>query len=377
MVRNKNKKNRLGILAIHNVDNYGAILTTFAIHKYLNKFNDAKIINFQNPVFSSHLKLIRYNGLSSWKSVLKDLFRLNHRYRLLNKFKNFIKKNLKLTKPVNLNYMYSNLFLRNFDTLVVSSDQVWNPNITHFDKKLRNDYFLNTTINRKLNKLSYASSFGSRRFNKPEIHKINSYLNNLDSISIREKSSLKIINKKNLKKTHHTIDPVFLIDKKFWESKALNKKNLKDKNFILVYSVARSKLIKKTVRDLNKKLDLKVITIDPNLFANCEYDKKISDAGLEEFLYYFKNSSFIVTDSFHGVCFSLIFEKKFLAVISEKLYENRLVELLTYIDCKKNIHKNNSRIKDINNYEISKNSKKKIYKFILKSKNYLRDALKN
>jgi hypothetical protein len=66
-----------------------------------------------------------------------------------------------------------------------------------------------------------------------------------------------------------------------------------------------------------------------------------------------------------------------LAVISEKLYENRLVELLTYIDCKKNIHKNNSRIKDINNYEISKNSKKKIYKFILKSKNYLRDALKN
>ena len=221
-----NKKKRLGILAIHNVDNYGAILQSFAFYKYLNKFTNAKIINYQNPVFSSHLRLIRYNGLSSLKSCLKDLIRLNFRYRLINKFKNFIKKNLKLTKPVNLSYMYSNSFLRNFDALVVSSDQVWNPNITHFDKKLRGDYFLNINTKRKLKKFSYGSSFGSRIFDKSEIYKINSYLNNLDLISVREKSSLKFINKKNLKKTKLVIDPVFLMDNKFWKNKASEKKNL-------------------------------------------------------------------------------------------------------------------------------------------------------
>ncbi len=370
-----NKKKRLGILAIHNVDNYGAILQSFAFYKYLNKFTNAKIINYQNPVFSSHLRLIRYNGLSSLKSCLKDLIRLNFRYRLINKFKNFIKKNLKLTKPVNLSYMYSNSFLRNFDALVVSSDQVWNPNITHFDKKLRGDYFLNINTKRKLKKFSYGSSFGSRIFDKSEIYKINSYLNNLDLISVREKSSLKFINKKNLKKTKLVIDPVFLMDNKFWKNKASEKKKPINKNYILVYSVSRSLLIKKAVRDLNKNLNLKVLTIDPNLLSICEHDKKISDAGLEEFLYYYKNSSFVITDSFHGACFSLIFDKKFLAVISSKKYANRITEFLKYVKCENNIFKKNSYIKNINNYKISKYSKKKIYQFTERSKNYLRNAL--
>ena len=370
-----NKKKRLGILAIHNVDNYGAILQSFAFYKYLNKFTNAKIINYQNPVFSSHLRLIRYNGLSSLKSCLKDLIRLNFRYRLINKFKNFIKKNLKLTKPVNLSYMYSNSFLRNFDALVVSSDQVWNPNITHFDKKLRGDYFLNINTKRKLKKFSYGSSFGSRIFDKSEIYKINSYLNNLDLISVREKSSLKFINKKNLKKTKLVIDPVFLMDNKFWKNKASEKKKPINKNYILVYSVSRSLLIKKAVRDLNKNLNLKVLTIDPNLLSICEHDKKISDAGLEEFLYYYKNSSFVITDSFHGACFSLIFDKKFLAVISSKKYANRITEFLKYVKCENNIFKKNTYIKNINNYKISKYSKKKIYQFTERSKNYLRNAL--
>ncbi len=372
----KYKKKRLGILAIHNVDNYGAILQSFAFYKYLNKFTNAKIINYQNPVFLSHLRLVRYNGLSTLKSCLKDLIRLKFRYRLINKFKNFIKKNLKLTKPVNLSYMFSNSFLRNFDALVVSSDQVWNPDITHFDKKLRGDYFLNINIKRKLKKFSYGSSFGSRIFDKSEIYKINLYLNNLDFISVREKSSLKFINKKNLKKTKLVIDPVFLMDNKFWKNKVTEKKKPLNKKYILVYSVARSQLIKKTVRDLNKNLNLKVITIDPNLVSICEHDKKISDAGLEEFLYYYKNSSFVITDSFHGACFSLIFDKKFLAVISSKKYANRITEFLKYVNCENNIFKKHSYIKNINDYKISKYSKKKIFQFTQKSKNYLRNALK-
>jgi hypothetical protein len=376
MVRNKTKKKYLGILAIHNVDNYGAILQSLAFYKYINKFTDAKIINFQNPVLSSHLKLIRYSGLSSWKSCFKDLIRIRKRYKLLKKFKNFIKKNFKLTKSVNLKCLYSKSFLKNFDALVVSSDQVWNPDITHADKKLRGDYFLNTNINKNLNKFSYASSFGSRKFNNTEINDINFYLSKFDLISIREKEALKYINKRNKKKTFHVADPVFLQDKKFWLNLIKNKKPLKRKKFILVYSVARSKLIKEAVINLNKNLNFEVITIDPNLQANTKYDYKISDAGPEDFLYFYKNCSFVVTDSFHGVCFSLIFEKKFLCVASDGIYSNRLTDLLSYLNCEKNIYDNSSAIKKINNYKISNDSKKKLNKFIKKSKFYLNLVIK-
>jgi hypothetical protein len=236
---------------------------------------------------------------------------------------------------------------------------------------------LDIKIKNNLNKFSYASSFGSRKFNKTEVNDINFYLSKFNSISIREKEAFKYINKRNKKKTYHVADPVFLQNKKFWLNFIKNRKPLKRKKFILVYSVARSKLIHEAVINLNKNLNFEVITIDPNLKANTKYDYKISDAGPEDFLYYYKNCSFVVTDSFHGICFSLIFEKKFLCVVSNKIYSNRLTDLLSYLNCENNIYDNSSKIKKISCYKLSSKSKKKLNKFILKSKNYLRDALKN
>lgn len=376
MVRNKTKKKYLGILAIHNVDNYGAILQSIALFKYLSKYTEVKIIDYRNPVLSSHLRLIRFNGLKSFRSCFKDLFRLNSRFKLLRKFKNFIKNNLEFTNSVDLDDFHSSFFLENLHSILVSSDQVWNPDITHFDKKLRGDYFLDIKIKNNLNKFSYASSFGSRKFNKTEVNDINYYLSKFNSISIREKEAFKYINKRNKKKTYHVADPVFLQDKKFWLNFIKNRKPLKRKKFILVYSVARSKLIEEAVINLNTNLNFEIITIDPNLKANTKYDFKISDAGPEDFLYLYKNCSFVVTDLFHGVCFSLIFDKKFLCVVSDRIYSNRLTDLLSFLNCENNIYDNTSKIKKINSYKISNKSKKKLNNFIKKSKSYLNLIIK-
>jgi hypothetical protein len=167
-----------------------------------------------------------------------------------------------------------------------------------------------------------------------------------------------------------------LQNKKFWVDQIKTKKKYDKKNFILVYSVARSKLIKEVVINLNKSLNYEIVTIDPNLKANTNYDYKISDAGPEDFLYYYRNCSFVVTDSFHGICFSLIFGKKFLGVVSDKSYSNRLTDLLNFLNCENNIYYNGSKIKKINEYKISNKSKKKLNKFIKKSKSYLNLIIK-
>ena len=93
-------KKKVAILTIHNVDNYGAILQTFSMFNYI-KFNlDPIIINFKNPMFEPSLKLIRYSGISSFKSCIKDILRIKSRYVFVKKFNEFIKQNLKLTHKV-------------------------------------------------------------------------------------------------------------------------------------------------------------------------------------------------------------------------------------------------------------------------------------
>ena len=369
----KYKNKIIGLVGMHNVDNYGAILQLFSLFVYLKNFGKPVMINYQNPKFLSYLSVIRYNGLSSYKSVLKDLIRLTSRVIFIYKLKKFLKNNFNFTKKINEREFNTKKFLKKFSCLFVGSDQVWNPDITSDKNQLNKVYFLNTKI--KIPKFSYSSSFGGKFFNKYQIKKINKYLSSFKKISIRESKSLRLINKANQLKTNHSCDPVFLHTKTFWN--ILAKKTKPNFNYILVYSVARSKLIKKVTTSLKKKTNYKIITIDNNLIANTNYDYKIASAGIEDFLYYFKNAKFVVTDSFHGVCFSLIWKKKFISVVSNNYYGFRINNLLNRISCQKNIFRYADKINDLKYYKISNLSIKKMEYFKKKSENYLKSCFNN
>ena len=375
----ENKK-KVGILTIHNVDNYGAILQTFSTFNYLKKISSPEIINFDNPNFEASLKLIRYSGLSSIKSCIKDILRINSRFRFIKKFKEFSKQHLTITSKVSKKKLNSIDFLSNFDVLLVGSDQVWNPDITNPEKKINSDYFFNINTPEKLRKISFASSFGGKEFKKNELEQINLYLNKFYKISLREKNTISYLNIENKKKAEHVLDPVFLTEKKIWEQIAchnLKKIDPEINNYVLVYSVARSKLIKKITKYIKKYTTLKIITIDPNLMANTQYFKKISDAGPIEFLNLFMNSSFVVTDSFHGTCFSLIFEKKFVSIALHKHSDDRITDLLNNIGCKKNfiLKPDEDDFKNLDQFEISEQSKVKLNDLILKSKTFLDQSI--
>ena len=374
-------KKKVAILTTHNVDNYGAILQTYSTFNYIKQISDPIIINFENPMFKPSLKLIRYSGLSSYKSCIKDILRIRSRYSLIKKFREFIKDNLNLTSKVSREKLNSLDFLNNFDVLLVGSDQVWNPDITNIKKKLNSDYFFETDTSEKIRKISYASSFGGKNFQTGELEKINTYLKKFYKISVREENTLRFLNQENQKKAQSVLDPVFLTEKKSWQEMA-NKSNVltnvKNNDYILVYSVVRSKMIKVITGQIKKNTNFKIITIDPNLLANTNNDKKVSNAGPIDFLSLFSNASFIVTDSFHGSAFSLIFEKKFLTIASDVKYSNRIIDLLNNIGCEKNIILKQSEsqdLEDIEKYKISEQSKIKLDELILKSKNFIDEAI--
>lgn len=205
-------------------------------------------------------------------------------------------------------------YLNTFDLVMVGSDQVWNYENTSFDKV----YFLDFRIN-KFRKISYAASFG--RDNIPE--KIQSEIINLlesfDMIGVRESSGKRIINSKINKQVSVTLDPTLLLSSKEWyEEFPLIRKPKVDK-YLLVYTIGHDKNLDKVALLFAAKNDLKLVRIMRDFRDEFRLSEKHKNPNVEEFLSLINNASYIITNSFHGVAFSVNFKKISLCILIHKI----------------------------------------------------------
>ena len=150
---------------------------------------------------------------------------------------------------------------------------------------------------------------------------------------------------------------------------------MKNEKYILVYSVPKSPLIKNAVDYFSKKLDLKVISIDQGLSPGAKVDKHIRDAGPLEYLELFLNAEFIITDSFHGTCFSINFGKQFVSV-SPGIHSNRIESLLSLVGLKSRIIKNEQDFNSISEDIDFTNTHSRLLELQKESLSFLDTALK-
>ena len=221
------------------------------------------------------------------------------------KFDLFIQNNFKTTKL----YNPSNIrrIDKDYDFYITGGDQVWNPDWTD------SNYFLKFA--KQGRKIAYSCSAGKDNFSYNDKKKIKKYIKNLDVISVREKNFSEMLNKESIE-NKIIADPVFLFDKKFWEDFSDNIEYTNEK-YIFAYLLGNDKERRDQIKIFAKKNNLKIVSI-PNVFR--KYNKfdddfadiKVSNAGPREFVSLIKNSEFVMTDSFHGTSFSIIFEKQFL-----------------------------------------------------------------
>lgn len=338
---------KIGLLTIHRVTNYGAILQAFASKKILGAYGDVSIIDYNKKHLSHNTDLIRFKfSVHGIKMFIHDLLNIKHRIKLLKKFKNFNAQYMNLTKEMSENALIKGLE-NDFDVYVCGSDQIWNPRVVSANNTIDPIFFLSFT-NKK--KVSFASSIGHHNFSEKEKPIVKSLLTSFHSVSTREKDGQKkleeIIPEKPI---HHVQDPSLLLSKEQWISKFNLSDNHKKEKYILVYSVPRTQLIKKAISFFSKKLEMKVYAIDRMFFPITKIDYHIRSAGPKEFLELFANASFVITDSFHGTCFSLNFEKPF-ACISALERSNRQVSLLASLDIEERLMYKES---DLENLEVT------------------------
>ena len=315
---------KIGLITIHFQNNYGAVLQAYATQKYLSQFGEVEIIDY------------RYNSSvivqNNWKyKFLQKIFKLRkllHPFNFIltkqkvKKFSSFRKNFFNLSNNI---YFGDNSIQDNspqYDMYICGSDQIWNTSITNNASA----YFLGFT--NSSNKYSFASSLGHSSMTEEEKLLAKKYLPFFKKFSVREQETAIELNKLLNIPVQTVLDPVFLLTKEEWLSIA-RPINLPKGDFIVVYAMQDNTAIESAI-EYAKTLKIPIVSIGCKLKKE---DKTILTAGPQEFLYILSKAKCVITNSFHGFAFSLIFNKK-IFVCEHTIRNLRLENLLALINMK-------------------------------------------
>lgn len=311
----------IGILTIHNHYNYGAMLQAFATQTVLSEMGVASRFIDLYPRDTEKINNRAVLSLNPKKMMIFLLFKLSQKHRLkLKRFAEF-RKLLNLTKRY---YTKEELYHSppEFDIYMVGSDQVWN-----MEKEFNSFNFFDF-IGDECKKISYASSFGTKEVPVEYYQKMANYLSQFSAISVREDDAVEIIQKATGLNVAHVLDPTLLLKKDQWQ-KYLDNCGKLNYEYILIYGLVDNEDSVKLLNAVRKRYNMPVVGIPFGNRVPPKYkvDFEIKDAGPLEFVSLYNGAKVICTSSFHGLAFSVIFEKTFY-VVPHKTRNSRLNSLL-------------------------------------------------
>jgi exopolysaccharide biosynthesis predicted pyruvyltransferase EpsI len=176
--------------------------------------------------------------------------------------------------------------------------------------------------------VSYAASFGDSHFNFETYKILDSRLNNFKAIGIRESGMVDYISKRVTVPVKKVIDPTLLLEVSDYEKITSPKKE--EEKYLLLYARRYNPKMEKFAQDLAKKNNLKVIEISLRATNKSIYDMRY-ESGVEEFLALVKNAEYVITNSFHGMIFSVQFRKQFV-IFSREQCDTKIKEVLELMD---------------------------------------------
>lgn len=317
------------------LNNYGGILQNYALQGALKKLGCEAVTIDNIQVTQSPIWVF----LLSWSKTLL-LFFLPGKQRTFARYSSkgirrgfsaeFVNRFVKKTEEC---LGYSPKDFVGCDAVIVGSDQVWRPK---FVNGLEN-YYLKFAENLPIKRIAYAASFGVDNWEyTPKQTKVCSALaKKFNAISVREESGVKLCKEHLGVDATWVLDPTLLLKKEDY-LKLCQEIPVNSCRFMAVYVLNLNDSVKATYENIakEKNLDIKFFTADTK-----------ATLSVPEWLAMFRDASYVVTDSFHGTVFSIIFEKEFKCFYNETRGAARFESLL-------NLH-NSGRLEEMREFSIN------------------------
>jgi hypothetical protein len=339
----------------------------------LKKYGDVSVIDYRSKFAAKGMTLLRYGiKFRDMLRVAKDIFRIFPRYRVIKKFEEFNKSNFNMTKTISTEQDFYNLN-QQFDVFVSGSDQIWNPDIVSEQGNIDRHYFLDFVNDGK--RISYGSSLGTYVYSEHERTILVELLQKYHDISVREKDSAIYLSRLLERPVKHVLDPSLLLTREQWLNLFAINEVKRDASYILVYALKKDNILKETIQEVSNVLKIKVIAIDQDPFINFKHSKHIRDAGPDEFVELFSKADFVITNSFHGTCFSINFNIPFI-VTTPPTGVNRINSLLSELKITNRLISESKKASKVVNEDIDyKNVSKKLDVLREDSLRFINDAV--
>lgn len=319
---------KIGILTFHCAHNYGAVLQCYALQEVLKGIGcEVEVINYRSDYLVNPYKwfdINRFIPKISFKAVknnIKEIILLRTRYKRYKAFENFINHKLNLSNKVTKDNIPSI-----YDTYILGSDQIWSSKITNGIDPVFCGNFPFKKGRKKY--IAYAASMEIKTLSSCENEYYKKSLNKIDFISVREYQLKALLQPLTGKKIETVLDPTILADSSIWGKFLRPFKN--GKKYVVKYQVRCDENTSRIANEIARQIDAEVIEVAACInYPLCK--NNLQCASPEEFLSLIKYSSCVVTTSFHGTVFSVIFNRPFYCLYLNDNQDSRSMSFLKNI----------------------------------------------
>lgn len=321
-------------------NNYGALLQAWALQRAIAKAGyDVVTDSFPRrfPSFWANnidrAKRIVAHYLLGRKSVDPFPYYVNSRNweRISVNTKEFVRNNIAVVDFFEGQTMPSRDMIESFDTFVVGSDQVWRDSYGRVES-----YFCDFAKSTNKKRIAYAASFGlgNWQFDNKRTEKLKELSKEFQAISVRENDAVGLCKEYLGLEVLNVLDPTLLMEAEDYKE-LIAKADLKpSEGDLMVYFLDKNPRKQEMIKQLEEKRGLKAFTVMPKAVLGKD-TRRCSEAcvypKVEQWLKGFADSDFVLTDSFHGMVFSIIFEKPFVVVANKQRGMSRFVALLSLL----------------------------------------------
>jgi uncharacterized protein YqgQ len=357
--------------------NYGGIMQAWALQQVLKRMgHEVVTIDRQPDQPSMAYKAARLAYRAGMKAIGKRKAPINfekHLPTILQHTRSFIDQHITMSEPLYSTQQLRDHFDReNYDAVIVGSDQTWRPK---YSPNIYN-FYLDFLEDKEILRIAYASSFGvdEWEYTEEQTKRCAELAKKFDAISVREDSGIELCRKYLGVEATHVLDPTLLLDKEDY-LQLIGPERLKAQpEGVYTYFLDKTSNKLALAQQASDELGELVYSCQAEYSIGseqAEIDKCVMP-DIRDWLAGFANAKYVITDSFHGMVFSIIHEKLFSIVINKSRGMSRFDSLAKLSGTNQNLI--DGEVAEICASPVTQKEKNYIASSILKSERFFENS---